>query len=131
MIIPVPLGKHRLKERDYNQVAMIAMSLAMALSVEYAPGELTRNKETPSQVELTKQKRKENAKGAVSGWRGSEGEKCTSWKMSQQQDQLYRPAQKRYICQAQKMFTLSLSPVRCPIMVYRTPERFVRSFSSQ
>ncbi len=73
MIIPIPLGKHRLKERGYNQVAMIAMPLAMALSVEYAPGELTRSKETRSQVELTKQERKENVKGAFQAGVGVKG----------------------------------------------------------
>jgi len=64
MIIPVPLGKHRLKERGYNQVAMIANPLAMALNVKYAPNELARRRETRSQVELTRQERKENVKGA-------------------------------------------------------------------
>lgn len=73
MIIPIPLGKHRLKERGYNQVAMIAMPLAMALSVEYAPGELTRSKETRSQVELTKRERKENVKGAFQAGVGVKG----------------------------------------------------------
>lgn len=64
MIIPVPLGKHRLEERGYNQVAMIAIPLAMVLNVKYAPNELTRHKETRSQVELNRQERKKMLKGA-------------------------------------------------------------------
>ncbi|MBL8050414.1 MAG: ComF family protein [Anaerolineales bacterium] len=64
MIIPTPLGKQRMKERGYNQVAMIAKPLAMALQVEYAPHELTRSKETRTQVGLTKPERKKNVEGA-------------------------------------------------------------------
>ncbi len=64
MIIPIPLGKHRLKERGYNQGAMIVSPLAMALNAKHAPNELARRKETRSQVELTRQERKENIIGA-------------------------------------------------------------------
>jgi predicted amidophosphoribosyltransferase len=64
MIVPVPLGKHRLKERGYNQVGMIAKPLAMALKIQYAPQELMRYKETRSQVGLTKSERKSNVKSA-------------------------------------------------------------------
>lgn len=64
MIIPTPLGKQRMKERGYNQVAMIAKPLAMALQVEYAPNELIRKKETRTQVGLTKPERKKNVEGA-------------------------------------------------------------------
>lgn len=64
MIIPVPLGKQRLKERGYNQVGMIAKPLALALSLEYAPAGLVRRKETRSQVGLTKTERRENVHSA-------------------------------------------------------------------
>jgi ComF family protein len=64
MIIPAPLGKQRMKERGYNQVAMIAKPLAMALQVQYAPHQLTRKKETRTQVGLTKVERKKNVEGA-------------------------------------------------------------------
>jgi competence protein ComFC len=64
MIIPTPLGKQRMKERGYNQVAMIAKPLSVALQVEYAPNQLTRKKETRSQVGLTKVERKKNVEGA-------------------------------------------------------------------
>jgi len=60
VIVPIPLGKQRLKERGYNQVGMIARPLALALNVHYAPQGLMRNKETRSQVGLTKSERKEN-----------------------------------------------------------------------
>jgi predicted amidophosphoribosyltransferase len=64
LIVPIPLGKHRLKERGYNQVAMIARPLALALNLRYAPNVLAHCKETRSQVELTKQERRENVLGA-------------------------------------------------------------------
>lgn len=60
MIIPVPLGKRRRKERGYNQVAMIATPLALALEIKYASKGLVRRKETRSQVGLTKSERREN-----------------------------------------------------------------------
>lgn len=64
MIIPVPLGRKRLRERGYNQVAMIARPLSLNLGVEYAPRELIRFRETRSQVELTRAERKENVRDA-------------------------------------------------------------------
>jgi ComF family protein len=70
MIVPIPLGKKRRKERGYNQVGMIAMPLAMALNVEYAPNELMRRKETRTQVGLTKTERKENVQDAFQAGAG-------------------------------------------------------------
>jgi ComF family protein len=64
MMIPTPLGKERIKQRGYNQVAMIAKPLSLALQIEYAPNELTRKKETRTQVGLTKVERKKNVEGA-------------------------------------------------------------------
>lgn len=60
MIVPIPLGRQRLKERGYNQVAMIAKPLALGLNIRYAPNELVRRKETRSQVGLTRAERKAN-----------------------------------------------------------------------
>lgn len=70
VIIPIPLGKHRLKQRGYNQVSMIATPLGMALNVQYAPRELMRCKETRSQVGLTKLERKENVSQAFQAGAG-------------------------------------------------------------
>ena len=64
VMLPVPLGKQRLRERGYNQVGMIAKPLAMALNVEYSSNGLVRRRETRSQVGLTKPERRENVKGA-------------------------------------------------------------------
>ncbi|MBI3161940.1 MAG: ComF family protein, partial [Chloroflexi bacterium] len=37
MIVPVPLGRGRQRERGYNQVGMIAKPLAMSLGLEFRP----------------------------------------------------------------------------------------------
>ncbi|MDD2923144.1 MAG: ComF family protein [Anaerolineales bacterium] len=73
ILVPIPLGKQRLKERGYNQVGMIAKPLAMALNMQYAPRGLTRCKETRSQVGLSKRERKENINGAFQAWKGVSG----------------------------------------------------------
>jgi ComF family protein len=73
MLIPIPLGKQRLRERGYNQVAMIAKPLAMALNLQYAPHGLARRKETRSQVGLSHRERRENIHDAFLAWNGVAG----------------------------------------------------------
>ncbi len=70
MIVPIPLGRQRYKERGYNQVGMIAKPLALALDVEFAPKALVRRKETRSQVGLSKQERQKNVLGAFQAGAG-------------------------------------------------------------
>jgi len=60
VLIPIPLGKKRLKERGYNQVAMVARPLAYSLNLEYAPQGLWKTRETRSQVGLNISQRREN-----------------------------------------------------------------------
>ncbi len=60
IIVPIPLGRKRYKERGYNQVGMIALPLALALKLNYFPDGLTRKKETRSQVGLTRNERRGN-----------------------------------------------------------------------
>lgn len=63
-LIPIPLGKKRLKERGYNQVAMIAMPLSIQLGLKYLPRALSRARETRSQVGLSALERQENVRSA-------------------------------------------------------------------
>ena len=63
-VVPIPLGKKRLKERGYNQVGMIAFSLAALSEWEYLPRALSRTRDTNSQVGLSAQKRRENVRNA-------------------------------------------------------------------
>ncbi|MDK1028247.1 MAG: ComF family protein [Anaerolineae bacterium] len=64
ILIPVPLGKRRLKERGYNQVGMIAKPLAMQVELDYKPHSLIRCRDTRTQVGLTAIQRHNNVKGA-------------------------------------------------------------------
>lgn len=73
LLIPIPLGNKRFKERGYNQVGMIAKPLALALDVRYAPRELLRHKETRSQVGLTRTERRENVRDAFQAGTGVKG----------------------------------------------------------
>ena len=73
VVIPIPLGRKRYKERGYNQVGMIAKPLALALEMRYAPKGLMRRKETRSQVGLTKAERKVNVQNAFQAGKGING----------------------------------------------------------
>ena len=64
MLIPVPLGKNRLKERGYNQVALVARPLAFELGLQYTPHGLWKSRETRSQVGLNVSQRRENVSKA-------------------------------------------------------------------
>jgi len=64
LVIPIPLGKQRMHERGYNQVAMIAKPLAMGLGLQYSPHALARRKETRSQVGLSREERQKNVHDA-------------------------------------------------------------------
>jgi len=60
VLIPAPLGKSRLKERGYNQVALVARPLAYEAGLTYSPNGLRKVRETQSQVGLNIYQRREN-----------------------------------------------------------------------
>ncbi len=64
ILIPVPLGKKRLKERGYNQVGLVARPLAYQMGWMYKPGALWKTRETRSQVGLNVSQRRENVQDA-------------------------------------------------------------------
>lgn len=64
VVIPIPLGKRRIKERGYNQVEMISMPLAEKLGIPYTSKALVRARETRSQVGLSAEERLQNVNGA-------------------------------------------------------------------
>jgi ComF family protein len=64
LMIPVPLGKNRLKERGYNQVALVAEPLAYFTGLAYSPQALWKSRETRSQVGLNVLQRRDNVQGA-------------------------------------------------------------------
>lgn len=63
-VVPVPLGVARLRERGYNQSALLARPLAMSSGIKYRPQALKRVRETSTQVGLTINQRRENVKDA-------------------------------------------------------------------
>jgi ComF family protein len=64
VIVPIPLGWKRMQERGYNQVALVARPLSLALGLNYQPGALKRKRETVSQVGLSAVERRDNMKDA-------------------------------------------------------------------
>ena len=64
LVVPVPLGRKRLKKRGYNQVGLVALPLAAVQLQRYAPQALVRSRDTRSQVGLTHAERKVNVYGA-------------------------------------------------------------------
>jgi ComF family protein len=64
LVIPVPLSSTRLKERGYNQSALIARPLAARLRVPCNAYGLERILDTPSQVGLSAEERRKNVAGA-------------------------------------------------------------------
>ncbi len=64
VMIPAPLGKARLQERGYNQVALVAQPLAYELGMTYSPHGLRKVRETRSQVGLNIAQRRDNVREA-------------------------------------------------------------------
>jgi len=64
LVVPIPLGQSRRRERGYNQVSLIALPLAMSLNLAYVPKALYRWRETRSQVGLSREQRRKNIQGA-------------------------------------------------------------------
>ncbi len=64
MVVPVPLGVARLKERGYNQAELIAKPLALRIGVPCETRGLHRVRETRSQVGLSFDQRRDNVKNA-------------------------------------------------------------------
>lgn len=64
LILPVPLHPKRLRERGYNQSALMAGVMAKETGLKWHCNVLRRVKESPPQVGLDHAKRLENVKGA-------------------------------------------------------------------
>ena len=64
IVLPVPLGVARLRQRGYNQAGMIAYPLALAEGKIYRPKALQRTRETSSQVGLSYTDRRINVSNA-------------------------------------------------------------------
>ena len=67
-VIPVPLFRAKLREREFNHAELIARTAVKlfpkAGRLELCAGALVRKRETPSQTGLTRHQRRENVRGA-------------------------------------------------------------------
>lgn len=66
ILIPIPLHAARLRWRGFNQSELLGRLIAENLGLDFAPDLLARVKNTQPQVELDKEKRGQNIKGAFS-----------------------------------------------------------------
>lgn len=64
LLVPVPLFADRLRERGYNQAAVLARHLAERLATPTDEQALVRSRATAPQVELTARERQANVRGA-------------------------------------------------------------------
>ena len=71
LVVPVPLSSQRLRERGYNQAALLADALAALLRLPYAPAGAARVRHTASQVGLSAHERGANVAGAFRGQRAA------------------------------------------------------------
>ncbi len=68
-LIPVPLGRERLKERGFNQIEEVAKQVVRELKIPIETDLLVRVRETTSQVSLPRHAREENMRGAFKATR--------------------------------------------------------------
>lgn len=66
IVIPVPISRERMKERGYNQSALLSNPIAAYFQVEHSTKALQRIKETGSQVNHTRIERDEFLRDAFS-----------------------------------------------------------------
>jgi ComF family protein len=64
MLVPVPLSRWRLFQRQFNQAALLAGELARQTGIPMQPLLLERSRATPSQVGMTREQRRRNVAGA-------------------------------------------------------------------
>ncbi|MBN2500036.1 MAG: ComF family protein [Anaerolineales bacterium] len=67
IVVPIPLAAARRAERGYNQAALLARPIALALGLDYSPGAVLRVRETQTQVGLNLIERQKNVKDAFRG----------------------------------------------------------------
>ncbi len=64
VFVPVPLHPHRLRERGYNQAALLAQEMGKAMDLPFLEDALLRVRSSVPQVGLSAQERRDNVKGA-------------------------------------------------------------------
>jgi len=64
VVVPMPIGKKRLRKRGYNQAALLAKVIADELRLDFNERTLIKTRETEVQSTLSKSERAKNLKGA-------------------------------------------------------------------
>lgn len=64
VLVPVPLGRRRLRQRGFNQAEIVAGALARRWTLPLQPSLLRRQRETRTQTTLDPERRRENVRGA-------------------------------------------------------------------
>lgn len=64
LLVPIPLGRHRIRSRGYNQSACLARAVAARVDRPMAEGLLRRTRDTASQSSLAPEARLANVRGA-------------------------------------------------------------------
>lgn len=64
VVVPVPLHRHKLRSRGYNQSDYFAKGLASIMNIAWDPNLLIRSKKTQTQTDKTRGERIENMKNA-------------------------------------------------------------------
>ena len=75
-LVPVPLGRARLRRRGYNQAERLASALGRLIGAPVREDLLVRRRETPTQTALTPEARRANVSGAFSGGTGAGRARC-------------------------------------------------------
>jgi ComF family protein len=65
-IVPIPLSRTRLKERGYNQAAILAYPISLHMKIPLVQNMIARTKSTESQVHLNHSERRNNLANAFS-----------------------------------------------------------------
>jgi ComF family protein len=69
LIVPIPLGARRARERGFNQAGLLARPLAYAIQKAHRPVALKRTRETRSQVGLSAVERRKNVESGFTAQR--------------------------------------------------------------
>ena len=75
VLVPVPLGKARLRERGYNQAALLAEGMAAWMDADVQPDWLRRIRHTEQQALLGALQRRANVYGAFEAEAAVEGKR--------------------------------------------------------
>lgn len=76
LLVPIPLGRARLRRRGYNQAERLAASLGRLAGARVDAGLLRRRRETPTQTALTPEARRANVAGAFAAGPNAGGARC-------------------------------------------------------